>query len=123
MRVACVREVGPLCDVRPCFERLFRWAAMIDAPTGRLLTLSFHRPGESPRRWYWKMAAELFTHEPPPSGIELDAVDGGRHRSDRVRVADGPEGGPAAALPKLSVPRRTRISKTPSAPAAWARAR
>ena len=78
MRVACIREVGPLSEVGPGFERLFRWAVAIKAPTGRLLTLSFQRPGSSPRRWYWKVAVELFTHEPPPPGIELTAVDGGR---------------------------------------------
>ena len=84
MRVACIREVGPLSEVRPCFERVFRWAAVIEAPTGRLLTLSFHRPEESPRRWYWKVAVEIFTHEPPPPGIELDAVDAGRYAVFRL---------------------------------------
>ena len=98
MRVACIREVGPLCDVRPCFERLFRWAAMIEAPTGRLLTLSFHRPGESPRRWYWKVAVEMFTHQPPPPGIELDAVNGGRHAVYRLV---GPHEGIAQAYRRL----------------------
>ena len=84
MRVACIREVGPLCEVRPCFERLFRWAGVIQAPTGRLLTLSFHRPGGSSRRWYWKVAVELYTHELPPPGIELDAVDSGRYAMYRL---------------------------------------
>ena len=69
------REVGPLSGVGPCFERLFRWAAAIRAPSGRLLTLSFQRPGNPPRRWYRKVAVELFTHEPPPPGIELTSVD------------------------------------------------
>ena len=64
MRVACIREVGSLSEVRPGF--------------GRLLTLSFQRPGNPPRRWYWKVSVELFTREPPPPGIELTAVDGGR---------------------------------------------
>jgi len=84
IRVASIREVGPLSEVRPCFERLFRWAGVIQAPTGRLLTLSFHRPGASPRRWYWKVAVELYTHERPPPGIELDAVDAGRYAMYRL---------------------------------------
>ena len=84
MRVACIREVGPLSEVRPCFERLLKWAAMIEVPTGRLLTLSFQRPGRSPQRWYWKVAVELFTHELPPPGIELHAADGGRHAVHRL---------------------------------------
>ncbi len=82
--MACIREVGPPSEVQPCFERLFRWATLIDVPTGRLLTLSFQRPGSSPRRWYWKVAVELFTHEQPPPGIDLDAVDGGRHAVFRL---------------------------------------
>lgn len=84
MRVASIREVGPLSEVGPGFERLFRWAAAIKAPTGRLLTLSFQRPGSPPRRWHWKVAVELFTYEPPPPGIELTAVDGGRYAVYRL---------------------------------------
>ena len=84
IRVACIREVGPPSKVQPCFEQLFKWAALIEVPTGRLLTLSFQRPGSSPRRWYWKVAVELFTHEQPPPGIDLDAVDGGRHAVFRL---------------------------------------
>ena len=84
VRVACIREVGPLAEVWPCFERLLKWAALTEVPTGRLLTLSFHRPGKSPRRWYWKVAVELFTHEPPPPEIELDEIHGGRHAMYRL---------------------------------------
>ena len=80
--MACIREVGSLSEVRPCFERLFRWAAAIKAPTGRL-SLSFQRPGGAARRW-WKVAVELFTHELPPPGIELTAVDGGHFAVYRV---------------------------------------
>ncbi len=76
--------MDPPCEVQPCFERLFKWATLIDVPTGRLLTLSFQRPGSSPRRWYWKVAVELFTNEQPPPGIDLDAVDGGRHAVFRL---------------------------------------
>lgn len=32
MRVASIREVGPLSEVGPCFGRLFKWAAAIEAP-------------------------------------------------------------------------------------------
>ena len=98
MRVACIREVGPLCEVRPCFERQFRCAAVIQAPTGRVLTLSFQRPGTSPRRWYWKAAVELYTHERPPPGIELDAVDGGRYAVYRLV---GPHEGIGTAYRRL----------------------
>ena len=84
MRVASIREVGPLSEVEPCFEGLFRWAVVIEAPTGQLLTLSFQRPGHPPRRWYWKVAVELFTHEPPPPEIELTEVDGGRFAIHRL---------------------------------------
>ena len=52
MRVACIREAGPVFEVQPCFERLLKWAALIEVPTGRMLTLSFQRPGKLPRRWY-----------------------------------------------------------------------
>ena len=73
-----------MSEVQPCFERLLKWAALIEVPTGRMLTLSFQRSGTSPRRWYWKVAVELFTHERPPPEIELDAVDGGRHAVFRL---------------------------------------
>ena len=98
MRVASIREVGPLSEVGPGFERLFRWAAAIKAPTGRLLTLSFQRPGSSPRRWYWKVAVELFTHEPPLPEIELTAVDGGRFAVYRLM---GPHEGIGPAYRRL----------------------
>ena len=98
MRVACIREAGPVSEVQPCFERLLKWAALIEVPTGRMLTLSFQRPGKLPRRWYWKVAVELFTHERPPPGIELDAVDGGRHAVYRLV---GPHEGIGAAYRRL----------------------
>ena len=41
IHVARIRHVGPYAEVGPCFERLFRWASAINAPTGRVLTLSW----------------------------------------------------------------------------------
>ena len=98
IRVACIRDAGPLPEVQPCFERLFRWAGVIEVPTGRVLTLSFQRPGSPPRRWYWKVAVELYTHERPPPGIELDAVDGGRYGLYRLV---GPHEGIGTAYRRL----------------------
>ena len=98
MRVACIRDVGARSHVEPCFERLFRWAAMIEAPTGRLLSLSFQRSGEPPRRWYWKVAVELLTHERPPAGIELDGNKAGRYGVYRLV---GPHEGIARAYRRL----------------------
>lgn len=73
-------------------------AAAIKAPTGRLLTLSLQRPGNSPRRWYWKVAVELFTHEPAAAAIELTAVDGGRFAV--YRLVGPQEGIGSAARPR-----------------------
>ena len=42
--VARIRHVGPYNEVGLCFERLFQWAAAIDARPGRVLTL-LRRPG------------------------------------------------------------------------------
>ena len=85
MQVACIREVGPLSDVRPCLRRLFTWAGSVGAPTGRVLKLSFQRADVAPgQRWYWKAAVELFTRERPPPGIELEALGGRRHAVHRL---------------------------------------
>ncbi len=85
MRVSCIRDVGPQSGVGPCFERLFKWAQIVGAPTGRLLTLSFHRPNTAPaQRWYWKVGVEMFTHERPPPGIEIETVGAGRHAVYRL---------------------------------------
>ena len=98
MRVACIRDVGKRSQVQPCFERLFRWAAMIEAPTGRLLSLSFQRSAGPPQRWYWKAAVELLTHERPPAGIELDGIKAGRYGVYRLV---GPHEGIARAYRRL----------------------
>ena len=45
IHVARIRGVGRVMDMGPCFERLFRWAASVGAETGRILTLSYDRPG------------------------------------------------------------------------------
>ncbi|MDE0360116.1 MAG: GyrI-like domain-containing protein [Rhodospirillaceae bacterium] len=95
IHVACVREVGPLSAVGPCFRRLFHWAESVNAPTGRLLTLSFHRKdAEPPQRWYWKAGVELFTRHAPPPGIGLEDVGAGRYAVLRLR---GPHEGMAGA--------------------------
>ena len=98
MRVACVRDVGPLADVRSSLERLFRWSASVEAPTGRVLTLSFCRPETPAERWYWKAGVELFTHESPPPGIDFEAVGAGRHAVYRLV---GPHEGIAGAYRRL----------------------
>ena len=80
MHMACIRNVGPRSQVGPCFRALFLWAESVQAPTGRLLTLSFHRPdAERPRRWYWKAGVELFTHALPTPGIVLETLGMGRY--------------------------------------------
>ena len=85
MRVACIRDVGAWPDVRRCLQRLLRWAATLDAPTGRMLTLSFERTEEVPaQRWYWNAGVEMFTHERPPPGIEFDTLGAGRHAVHRL---------------------------------------
>ncbi len=84
IRAACIRDVGAWPDVTPCLQRLLRWAATLDAPTGRVLTLSFQRTDEVPaQRRCWKAGVELFTHERPPPGIEFDTLGAGRHAVHR----------------------------------------
>ena len=69
----------------PCLQRLFRWAATLGAPTGRVLTLSFQQTDATPaQRWYWKAGVEMFTHERPPPGIEFDTLGAGRHAVHRL---------------------------------------
>ena len=85
IRVACIRDVGAWPDVSPCLQQLFRWAATLGAPTGRLLTLSFQLPDAAQsQRWYWKAGVEMFTHERPPPGIEFDTLGAGRHAVHRL---------------------------------------
>ena len=61
-------------------ERLFRWSASVGAPTGPVLTLSFHRADTA------------------PPGIELEAVGAGRHAVYRLA---GSHEGIAAAYRRL----------------------
>ena len=99
IHVARVRHVGPYADVDPCFERLFKWAADINAPTGRVLTLSWDDPGNvAPERLRFDACVELHTHEVPPPGIELGPVGGGRCAVYRL---SGPYEGIAPAYRKL----------------------
>ncbi len=99
MRVACIRDVGSTTEVDACFQRLFRWASVIGAPTGRLLTLSFHLPDTAPsERWFWKAGAELHTHDRPPPWIELETLGAGRHAVFRLT---GPHEGIGEAYRRL----------------------
>ena len=112
MRVACVRDVGLLSNVRPCLRRLFRWAASVGAPTGRVLTLSFQSTGAAPgQRWYWKAGVELSTREPPPPGIEIETLGAGRHAVHRLV---GPYEEIGAAYRRLFEQRLPRSGVTPS---------
>ena len=99
IRVARIRHVGPYAEVGPCFERLFRWAASIGAPTGRVLTLSHDDPGTvAAERLRSDACVELRTGEEPPPGIELGPVGGGRYAVYRFV---GPYDGISAAYGRL----------------------
>ena len=99
IRVARIRHVGPYTEVGPCFERLFRWAASIGAPTGRVLTLSYDDPGSvAEDRLRSDACVELRTGEEPPPGIELGPVGGGRYAVYRLI---GPYDGIAEAYRRL----------------------
>ena len=99
IHVARMRHVGPYAEVGPCFERLFRWAASIGAPTGRVLTLSWGGPGTAAEdRLRLDACVELRTGDEPPPGIELGPVGGGRYAVYRFV---GPYGGFAAAYGRL----------------------
>ena len=85
IQVARVRHVGLHADVEPCFDRLFRWASAIGAPTGRVLTLSYDDPEEiPPERLRSDACVELRTNEEPPPGIGLGRVGGGRYAVYRL---------------------------------------
>ena len=72
IHVARIRHVGPDGEVDPCFDRLFRWAQSIGAPTGRALTLSYNDPEkEEPGRLRWDTCVELRTDEELPPGIGM----------------------------------------------------
>ena len=99
IRVARIRHVGPYNKVDTCFERLFRWAASIGAPTGRVLTLSWDVRGTAAAdRLRVDACVELRTGEDPPPGIELGPVGGGRYAVYRLV---GPYEGIAAAYGRL----------------------
>ena len=79
IHVARIRHVGPYAEIDPCFDRLFRWAKSIGAPTGRVLTLSWDNPETVPvERLRSDACLELHTRQSPPPGIVLGP---GRRRS------------------------------------------
>ena len=85
IHVARIRHVGPYTEVGACFERLFRWAASIGAPTGRVLTLSWDDPERVPAdRQRTDACVELRTAEEPLPGIVLGSVGGGRYAIYRL---------------------------------------
>ena len=99
IHVARIRHVGPYTEVGSCFERLFRWAASIGAPTGRVLTLSHDDPVTvAADRLRSDACVELRTGEEPPPGIELGPVGGGRYAVYRLV---GPYDGISAAYGRL----------------------
>ena len=78
IHVARIRHVGPYAEVGPCFERLFRWAAVIGVPTGRVLTLSYDDDDAvAPERLRSDACVELRTDHEPPPGVVLGPVGGG----------------------------------------------
>ena len=85
IHVARIRHVGAYAEVGPCFKRIFRWAAAIDVPTGRVLTLSYDDPAKvAPDRLRSDACVELHTREDPPPGITLGPVGGGRYAVHRL---------------------------------------
>ncbi len=78
IHVARIRHGGPYGAMDPCFDRLFRWAQSIGAPTGRVLTLCWDVPGTAAAdRLRLDACVELRTGEDPPPSIELGPVGGG----------------------------------------------
>ena len=85
IQVARIRHVGPYAEVGPCFERLFRWAAAIGVPTGRVLSLSWDDPETvTPDRLRSDACVELRTDQEPPPGIVVGPVGGGRYAVYRL---------------------------------------
>ena len=85
IHVARIRHLGSYNGVGPCFERLFRWASAMDAPTGRVLTLSYDNPDAvAPQRLRWDACVELRTDHEPPPGVVLGPVGGGRYAVHRL---------------------------------------
>ena len=99
IHVARVRHLGPYNGVGPCFERLFRWAAGVGVPTGRVLTLSYDNAETvAPEKLRSDACVELRTEEEPPPGIVLGPVGGGRFGVYRLT---GPYEGIAGAYRRL----------------------
>ena len=99
IHVARIRHTGPYADVGPCFEQIFRWAASIGVPTGRVLTLSYDDPETvAPERLRSDACVELRTEKEPPPGIVLGPVGAGRHAVYRLK---GPYEGIGRAYRKL----------------------
>ena len=99
IHVARIRHVGRYSEIDACFERLFRWAASIGAPPGRVLTLSYDDPGTTAAdRLRFDACVDPRTGEDPPSGIELGRVGGGRYAVYRLV---GPYDGIPAAYGRL----------------------
>ena len=86
IHVARVRHVGPYRQAAFSFERLFKWAASVGAPTGRVLTLSYDNPDKvAPERLRSDACVELRTDALPPPGIGLGPVGGGRYAVYRLK--------------------------------------
>ena len=99
IHVARIRHVGPYGEVGPCFDRLFRWAAGLGVPTGRVLTLSWDNPETvAQEKLRSDACVELRTEEEPPPGIVLGPVGGGRYAVHRLT---GPYEGIARAYRRL----------------------
>ena len=90
-----IRHVGPYDEVAPCFERLFAWAAAIEARAGRVLSLSYDNPDEvAPESLRSDACLEIRTDASPPPGISSDSVGGGRYA---VHAYRGPYDGISGA--------------------------
>ena len=99
IHVARIRHVGPYKEAGACFDRLFRWAAGLGVPTGRVLTLSWDNPDTvAPDKRRSDACVELRTAEEPPPGIVLGPVGGGRYAVQRLT---GPYEGIAEAYRRL----------------------
>ena len=99
IEVARIRHVGPYDEVGPCFERLSEWVATIGARVGRVLSLSYDDPEDvAPQSLRSDACVELHTDAPPPLGISLDKLGGGRYA---VYTHRGPYDGITEAYRRL----------------------
>ena len=97
--MARIRHAGPAVDAGPCFERLFRWAASVGVPTGRVLSLRYDRPDiVAPARLRSGACVELRTDALPAPGIAMGFVGAGRNAVYRHH---GPHEGTAGAYWRL----------------------